>query len=121
MATVYEQFDKATRDVSAFAVFKGPDYIGRVVFKRGTSGLRTTCFAQVWGLRMAKGMANGGGYDKDSAAAENAISKIKPEDERDPAPLEHLKAWQDAMKGPEGERWNRRLDAAGYNVVHVID
>lgn len=118
MTGIYDQFDKAFSKVSAYVIFEGAQNVGRIAFKRGDS--RTTCYAQVWGAAMAAGHASGHGYDKTSAAAENAIAKLVGHLKDGSAA--HVGRWKKALDtGSTGERWARRLETAGYTVAHVID
>lgn len=115
----YAQFDRAFRNVSAYAVSIHGKQVGRVAFKHGES--RVDCYAQVWGAAMVKGSAGGGGYDKMSAAAEAAFAKLAA-DEKDPFAFCHAGSWKKALgaESRDGERWTRRLEAAGYTVQHVF-
>lgn len=119
MADIYAQFDAATRNLEAYAILKDGDMVGRVVFRHGN---QCTCFAQLWGLSMARGWARGYGYDKASAAFEAAASRIHATDLVTPLPrdLTHLEAWHRAVKGQEGDNWRRRLEAEGYTVIGVL-
>lgn len=116
--SIYEHFDAATRQLSAYAIFSGGDPVGRVVFKRASSGCRTSCFLQVWGERMAKGVANGGGYDKDSASFVHAASKLIADggDETARRRVDSMKEVAD-----NGRSWMDQVRALGYTVQHVID
>lgn len=119
---IYEQFDAATRELSAYAVFKGSDPVGRVVFKRTASGMRTTCFLQIWGSPMVKGVANGCGYDKDSASFTNAASQYGPnEPGRDVLGDEQSRRADFHAVKDNGYRWSDQLRELGYTVQHVID
>lgn len=115
--SVYDQFDAATAGLSAYAVFKGAESVGRVVFKRAKSGMRTTCFLQVWGSPMAKAFAPGCGYDKDSCSFEKAARLLQePSPDGDAGHLAAFKAVKD-----EGKRWATQLRAMGYTVQRIID
>lgn len=119
MTSIYEKFDAATKQTSAYAILDKGKYIARVVFKRG-NGLRQTCFAQIWGMQMTMGFAGGGGYDKHTASFEHAISKFKPEDGNDPDVVAVARLWQDLFVATSGEGWNNRLISAGYQVLNVV-
>lgn len=114
----YIQFDKASKTLSAYAVLKDGQFIGRVVFKHGQ--MRTYCYAQVWGAPMARGSANGYGYDKSSAACEAAVAKLfigaNP-----PTSNAHVEAWKVAVTPQSGGlNWQRRLEDAGYTICGVV-
>lgn len=114
--SIYDQFDTATANLSAYAIFKGAESVGRVVFKRAKSGMRTTCFLQVWGAPMVKAFAPGCGYDKDSCSFEKAARLLKGDFPDNGAHVAALMAVKD-----EGERWSDQLRALGYTVQHVVD
>ena len=77
---VYEQFDNATRNLSAYVILKGEVVVAKVVLKWATSGTRTTAFVHWYGTQMVKGIANGAGYDKASASVASAVKHIRCED-----------------------------------------
>jgi hypothetical protein len=116
---IYEKFDAATKQTSAYAIMHQGKYIGRVIFKRG-NGLRQTCFAQLWGMTMTTGFAGGGGYDKHTASFESAVEKFKVEDGNDPIVWAHAKAWKLLFSTSSGEAWNNRLISNGYQVLNVV-
>lgn len=96
-------------------------HAGRIVFRYPRDGAgRLYCYAQVWGAAMVRGWAGGYGYDKRSAAVESAVGRLDMEPDTKPA-APHIKAWKAAMAGPGGERWSRRLEMAGYQVICIID
>lgn len=114
--SIYDQFDAATANLSAYAVFKGAESVGRVIFKRAKSGMRTTCFLQVWGAPMVKAFAPGCGYDKDSCSFEKAARLLQDQALNGSAHAVSFKTVKD-----EGERWSDQLRAMGYTVQHIID
>lgn len=115
--TVYTRFDAATRDLSAYAVFKGAEPVGRVVFKR--SGQRVFCYLQVWGSTMVSAYVNGCGYDRDTASFCKAARALAEPEHPEPPEIEAVAAFK-AVKD-EGYSWKRGLEDAGYLVQHVID
>lgn len=116
MTNIYKQFDQATQSVGAYAILKGNEYVGRVVFKYPRDGAgRLYCYVQVWGAPMQRGFASGGGYDKRTAAFENAVAKFSSDT------AGHSKAWREAARGPDGVRWIARLERAGYTVACVSE
>jgi hypothetical protein len=80
-----------------------------------------TAYVQVWGFAMAIGRAGGGGYDRTTAAVEQAMAKISQDDSKDAEAIAILERFQAAMAGPGGKRWNQRLEDAGFTVALVID
>lgn len=120
--SVYDRFDAATNanHIDAYAVLYSGVCIGRVVFK--SAGI-CRCFAQVWNIQMAEGSANGGGYDRHTAAFEHAVSKIPHGSDNEKEALKHLNIWRSLFPDDDadtGERWDNRLIGAGYVVQHVI-
>lgn len=113
----YAAFDRAFSNISAYVILHSGAAVGRVAFKHGAS---VQCFAQVWGCTMERGKAGGGGYDRATAAAEQAFARMGDKDASAHA-QPHLYAMQEAMVGPDGARWTRRLEDAGYTVQHIID
>lgn len=112
----YAAFDRAFSNVSAYIILHSGAAVGRVAFKHGAS---VQCFAQVWGSNMERGKAGGGGYDRATAAAEQAFARMGGKDASAHA-RPHIDAMQQAMAGPDGERWTKRLEDAGYTVQHVF-
>jgi hypothetical protein len=113
---IYAAFDSAFSTVSAYLITHEGQQVGRVAFKHGAS---VRCFAQVWGSDMAQGKAGGGGYDKATAAAEQAFARMGQGETR-PDVQHHVDAIKQAMTGPDGHRWISRIEAAGYSVQHVF-
>lgn len=115
---VYEQFDNATRNLSAYVILKGEIVVAKVVLKWATSGTRTTAFVHWYGTQMAKGVANGAGYDKASASVAAAARKIPDDiagrDEHDRA------AFLDAAMLNGGKAWDNALRDAGFTVHQAV-
>lgn len=125
---IYDQHAKAFSAVSAYVVLgpveplRGyePRLVARIAFKFGKGG-RVTCYAHMLGIPMERGHADGGGYDKCSAAAESAFRKMVPpvgEDyAHDASTVAALKA---AMAGDDGKHWDNRLRDAGFTVLQAV-
>lgn len=123
MADVYDQFDKATARLDAYAVMSGAAYVGRIVFAYPSDGAgRLWCYAQAWGATMVRGYAGGYGYDKRSAAAQAAVAKLLPGTGDRPDTIEHVGRWRAALadQPASGEGWQRRLEDAGYTVLSLL-
>lgn len=119
MTKIYDQFDAATQDISAYAISKGAEYVGRIVFKYPRDGMgRQFAYVQVWGFPMVRGYASGRGYDKHSAAVESAVSVL----EGDPASDKngHVIAWRTWLSNCDGTRWDDMLKNAGYDVHAIV-
>jgi hypothetical protein len=115
MPDIYEQHRKAFAAVSAYVVSRKGERVATVAFKHGDS--RCSCFFHVIGTPMSKGWADGGGYDKASAAAHSAVRRI----DRNAYP-EHL-AIVDEIAGAikdEGRSWDADLRAAGFEVWEAV-
>ncbi len=119
---IYDQHGAAFRNVSAYVVtdkITGADgkpvRLATVAFKHGDS--RCSCYFHVIGAPMAKGWADGGGYDKASAAAYAAVRKIDrnawPEHT---AIIDRVTA---AIKD-QGRHWDQDLRAAGFEVWQAV-
>lgn len=117
MTNIYDQHDKAFQSVSAYVITtKGGKPIGKVAFRNGN---RVTCFMHVGGTRMSKGWADGGGYDRASAAAESAAMHIN-ESGAWPQHKAHVGRIKRALSGDSGYSWDRRLQDAGYQVLQAV-
>ena len=119
---IYDEFDRATGKLFAYLVIDPKldgraSCVGRLVFKHGA---RVSCYLQVWSGPMVIGRAGGGGYDRATAAAHDALSKWQKDDYTDPPCLEHVERWREAFSGSGGEGWYNQLRAAGYIVQHVL-
>lgn len=113
--STYDKFDAAFRGVSAYAILKDGKPVGRAVFKHGG---RCTVYFQAWGAAMVTASAGGGGYDRATAAVESAAAEIICDDDSAWPTVQEIK---DAIaNGPEGYRWQSRLEAVGFTVANVI-
>lgn len=113
----YAAFDRAFSNVSAYVILHSGAAIGRVAFKHGAS---VQCYAQIWGADMQRGKAGGGGYDRATAAAEQAFSRMGAEGALRDDAAGHILALQSALAGSDGKRWAQRVEDAGYTVQHVF-
>lgn len=131
MTDIYEQHASTFIDVAAFVVLgrttddKGnPVRVANVALKFAKSGLRTTAYVHWFGVGMVKGIANGGGYDKATAAVSAAVSKL-------PAGLEashglHADPHHDyvhfrvAAMRDGGKTWLHALEDAGFTVLQAV-
>lgn len=78
MTKIYEQFDAAFSHVSAFVLMTDGKQIGKIAFKFPKDGAgRLYCYFHFHGAEMCRGMAGGYGYDKKSAAVQDAIRHLK--------------------------------------------
>jgi hypothetical protein len=114
MPNIYDQHAKAFANVSAYIVARKGERIASVAFKHGA---RCTCYFHIIGTPMAKGWADGGGYDKASAAAHSAIGRIDPN--AYPEHLALLKEIASAVRDA-GNSWDRDLRDAGFDVWQAV-
>ncbi len=112
---IYGQHDKAFSDVSAYAVVYDGKPVAKVAFKYARSGLRTTAFVHWIGQPMVRGWAGGGGYDKASAAVASAAARMRTADVG-----ADCKAFIGCAQKDDGQHWDNRLRAAGFDVFQVI-
>jgi|GWRWMinimDraft_5_1066013.scaffolds.fasta_scaffold05958_7 hypothetical protein len=124
MSKIYDQHSQAFRYVEAYAVLKDGELVARITFKFARSGLQTQCYVHWIGIQMVKGRANGGGYDKSSAAAAHAANKMplgldaKTGTECDPN--HDYNPFLRALRKDDGYSWDRCLRDAGFNVVQAV-
>jgi len=117
---IYDQHDKAFKNVQAFVVMKGTERVATIAFKFPADGAgRLYAYVHWFGAEMVRGFANGYGYDKKSAACESASDCNKPiwGNGRIPAEQDHF--WR-AINNVGGSTWDRRLRDAGFNVFQAV-
>lgn len=121
---IYRQHEAAFKGVSAYVVTdsKG-ERVATVAFKFARSGLRTTCYLHWLGSPMVKAHANGGGYDKASAAAYQAAQRVQTGRATQGGPdgpaMNAFIAFVSAIRD-EGRHWDDDLRAAGFNVLQAV-
>lgn len=118
MSDIYDQHRNAFEHVSAYVVLKGEDCIANVAFKFAKSGLRVTCYFHIIGAQMVRAYANGGGYDKCTAAAHSAIARIEAH-EGDVRTIQRVGAFRDAVTD-NGASWDQDLRKAGFSVWQAV-
>lgn len=129
MSNVYDQHRVAFSNVSAFVVMKGTELVAKVAirFPRKGEG-RLYAYVHFFGAPMVRGSAGGYGYDKRTAAVEDAMKKIDPahfspdeygnsRDKERAECEEFRKAITDARDGVE---WSDSFRKAGYTVVQAV-
>lgn len=94
--------EKATHKIRAYALLRDGQYIGRVIVKPGE---RARVWVHVTGENcgIGYGSAGGGGYDKISAAYEDAAKGLDLPD-----------------YNSTGNRWDSFLQNAGYTVLQIV-
>ena len=118
MSRIYEQHDAAFSQVSAFVVLKSGERVATIAFKIGNA---VTAYVHWIGVEMVRGVANGGGYDRRSAACGTAARKI-PDDVtgREPDQGASRLAFVDALHDRDGRDWQARLRDAGFTVLQAV-
>lgn len=117
MSRIYEQFDAAFRNVSAFAILKDGRHVANIALKHGEA---VTAYVHYIGLEMTTARAGGGGYDRATAAIEAAARKTKGGDAPKATQLNGDAFIGVLMDKTSGTRWSSALEAAGYTVCNVI-
>jgi hypothetical protein len=125
---IYDQHDKAFNRVAAYVIMQGNERVATVAFKFPADGAgRLYCYLHVIGLPMVRGMASGYGYDKKSAAFEDAARKqavVKLEDWQDPkgyqSQQEVAAMIAESMAGRDGYEWSANLHKAGFTVIQAV-
>ena len=115
---VFEQYDKAFQNVSAYVVMKDGSVAATVTFKSPKDGAgRLWAYVHFIGLSMVRGFANGYGYDKRSAAIENAIRAYG---QHNTPSLNGFDPFLKALARTDGTQWANSLRSAGFAVFQVI-
>lgn len=116
---VYEQYEKATAHVSAFAILSpSGEYVARVVIKYPKDGAgRLRCYFQAFGSHMVAGSASGYGYDKAHGAIEAACLAYANREEKSAHGANIASAINDSS---DGKRWQHVIEDVGYRVLSVI-
>jgi hypothetical protein len=122
MSDIYRQHDAAFALVSAYVVLDQGERVATVALKRSASGLRVTAFVHWIGTEMVKGHADGGGYDKNSAAVENALHRALTTKHAlmFAEPGSRQEAFALSQSANDGRSWDRRLADAGFNVLQAV-
>ena len=110
--STFEKFDAAFDGVSAYAIMKDGEYIGKVCVKHSKAGV-CTVFVHEHGFNMITGKAGGYGYDKAGAALQNAYSSM----DNGESESELYKALQNVTYNGE---WQSDLRKVGFVVQFVI-
>lgn len=132
---VYEHFDKAFAQVSAYLITEkaGGPPIAKVAIKYPKDGAgRLWAYCHFFGETMTRGMAGGYGYDKASAAVSTAASQWDAENHRkwiaeSDQDRDDLQRTLDAMErlrlaliADDGRGWQRAATDAGFDVWSAI-
>lgn len=120
MSDIYEQHHRAFADVAAYVVLKGNKEVARIAIKFRHS---VTAYVHWLGMEMQRGRADGGGYDRASAAVAYAARKI-PEapyvTNADAPERGNRGAFLKAAQADGGKRWDDALRDAGFTVLRAV-
>ena len=129
MPDIYEMHTAAFKLVSAFVVIKLTrkanvppviDRVATVAFKHPKDGSgRLYCYLHIFGGPMVRGFATGGGYDKKTAAAAHAASKINPQLYAPDSQADCV-ALRDALLIDGGAYWDACARSAGFEVFQAV-
>lgn len=136
MSNIYDQHRAAFSNVSAFAIMKGTDRVASVAIKFPRDGAgRLYAYVHFFGMPMVRGFAGGYGYDKRTAAVEDAMKKIDPAyfatkagEAGEAGEANHWEAMREECEkfvaavsdACDGTDWDTCLTAAGYDVHQAV-
>lgn len=120
MSDIYKQHQAAFKSVSAYVVFKNGERVATIAFKFPKDGAgRLYAYVHWIGTPMARGFANGYGYDKRTAAVASAAEKhcnnltaMHPNDT--------ARAFWRALEADRGPTWDSALREAGFTVWQAV-
>jgi len=116
--SIYEQHDAAFKYVQAYVILKDGERVATIAFKFPKDGAgRLYAYVHWIGTQMQRGNANGYGYDKRSAAVENAIAQLH---DREKAKNKNLFNFTQALLNIGGSNWDRALENAGFTVYQAV-
>ena len=125
MSNIYDQHRAAFDNVSAFVILRGRNVVGTVALKFPRDGAgRLYAYVHFHGAPMVRGYAGGYGYDKRTAAVEDAFKKIDPANlgayHSDSTRAECARFVNAINGAKDGQDWCRSLENAGYAVVQAV-
>lgn len=125
MSDIYDQHKAAFSNVSAFVITKGTDRVATVAIKFPRDGAgRLYAYVHFFGMPMVRGFAGGYGYDKRTAAVEDAMKKIDPQyfaaDHWKESREECEKFVAAVSKARDGTDWTDMFRNAGYAVLQAV-
>lgn len=117
MTNIYDKKNKAFSNCSGYIVMYNGEPVATVAFKWGNTG-NVRVFLHWIGLVMTEGNAGGGGYDKASAAMQQAARKTVIDSDSPDA--ENARNFIRAIMSNDGNDWNTNLRKHGFIVQGVI-
>jgi len=120
MTSIYELYDAAFKQVSAYVIVRNGARIGTLAFKFPKDGAgRLYAYLHIHGLTMTRGQASGYGYDKRSAAYIDALRKTKIEDGANPLDKNTLEKLQ-AIKNVDSIGFDSAIREAGFELFSAV-
>lgn len=132
MPDIYEMHTAAFNLVSAFVVVKLTrkanvppviDRVATVAFKHPKDGAgRLYCYLHIFGGPMVRGFATGGGYDKKTAAAAHAASKVDCAQYGAKDTQQYIDAYAAVkfLSVDGGKHWDDCLREVGFEVFQAV-
>lgn len=121
MVDIYQKHDRAFNNCEAFVIAKNGERVAKVAFKIGNA---VTAYVHWLGLEMTFGTANGGGYDRRSAAcsaaAIKAIKAHMPEDREATQADSYRATFFRVLRDTDCGTWESDLRAAGFDVWSAL-
>jgi len=124
MQKIYEQHSAAFKNVSAYVILKDGERVATIAFKFPKDGAgRLYTYVHWLGIEMVRGYANGYGYDKRSAAIENAMQNkgFSTYDKHEIGENSSLRyRFYAALVTIGGNNWDRALHDSGFTVLQAV-
>lgn len=122
---IYDQHRAAFANVSAYVITRGKERIASVAFKFPRDGAgRLYAYVRFFGMPMVRGYVGGYGYDKCTAAVEDAIKKIDPlyftDDHWKASKKQCMKFVATIEDSKDGTHWEDSFRNAGYTVLQAV-
>jgi hypothetical protein len=119
MPDIYDQHMTHFARVSAYVILRNGERVATIAFRFPADGAgRLYAYVHWLGVPMVRGFAGGFGYDKRSAAVENALPRMRMVDDFE------ARMYQEQFIGglrvDNGHYWNRRLEDAGFTVLQAV-
>ena len=124
MPNIYDQHRATFSQVSAFVILHNAEKVATIAFKFPRDGVgRLHAYVHYIGLTMARGYAEGGGYDKRSASASAAARNTTKETPAHwtPEKADNARLFLQALAhGDDGHGWEENLRRAGFTVLQAV-
>ena len=118
LAKIYDQHDRAFKNVSAYVVMKDGHIVAAITFKFPKDGAgRLNAYVHFLGTQMVRGFANGYGYDKRSTAVEDAVQAFGC---IQTPTLDGFELFLKTLAKYDGTYWANALRGVGFQVFQVI-